>query len=47
MEGNLPGQYEIYWPPVFPDIWIPECEVLQVDISIRDWVFKRLDEICV
>ncbi|CAF0770640.1 unnamed protein product [Adineta ricciae] len=37
MEGNQLGQYEIHWPPVFPDVWIPECEVLQIDISIRDW----------
>ncbi|CAF1550925.1 unnamed protein product [Adineta ricciae] len=37
MEGNQLGQYEIHWPPVFPDVWVPECEVLQIDISIRDW----------
>ncbi|CAF1369909.1 unnamed protein product [Adineta ricciae] len=37
MEGNQLGQYEIHWPPVFLDVWIPECKVLQTDISIRDW----------
>ncbi|CAF1315743.1 unnamed protein product [Adineta ricciae] len=34
MEGEEPGRYELHWPPVFPDVWVPECDVLQCDISV-------------
>ncbi|CAF1289108.1 unnamed protein product [Adineta steineri] len=35
MEGNEPGQYRIHWPPVFPNVWLVECDLLQLDVSIR------------
>ncbi len=35
MEGQWPGEYKIHWPPLFPHIWIPECELSQLDVTIR------------
>ncbi|CAF1441998.1 unnamed protein product [Adineta steineri] len=35
MEGNQPGQFHIYWPPLFPNVWLPVCEYMQLDVSIR------------
>ncbi|CAF4578622.1 unnamed protein product [Rotaria sp. Silwood1] len=35
MEGERPGEYEIHWPPLFPNIWLAECELLQLDVTIR------------
>ncbi len=35
MEGNWPGAYRIHWPPLFPNLWLPECDYLQLDVTIR------------
>lgn len=35
MEGNWPGAYCIHWPPLFPNVWVPECQLMQLDVTIR------------
>ena len=29
------GIFCIHWPPLFPNIWLPECEMMQLDVTIR------------
>ena len=29
------GVFRIHWPPLFPNIWLPECELMQLDVSYR------------
>ena len=28
------GQCKIYWPPIFTELWIPQCDIAQTDIGI-------------
>ena len=35
MEGYWPGAYRIHWPPLFTNIWLPECQHMQLDVTIR------------
>ncbi|CAF1338767.1 unnamed protein product, partial [Adineta steineri] len=35
-EGNNIEDFEIHWPAIFPDIIIPMCDPLQLDITIRN-----------
>ncbi|CAF3754729.1 unnamed protein product [Rotaria sordida] len=30
------GAFRIYWPPLFPNIWLPECDYMQLDVSVRN-----------
>ena len=34
-EGHEPGSYQFRWPAIFPDVLIPECGLMQADITIR------------
>ncbi|CAF1515770.1 unnamed protein product [Rotaria magnacalcarata] len=34
-EGNLDGDFEVHWPALFPDIIIPICGPLQLDVTFR------------
>lgn len=39
-EGKEPGCYQLRWSPLFPDVLIPECGLMQADITIRKGVNK-------
>jgi hypothetical protein len=28
------GVFRIHWPPLFPNIGLPECDFLQIDVTI-------------
>jgi hypothetical protein len=38
LEGNAPGDFMIHWPPLFPNLWLPECDMMQLDVVIRSEV---------
>ncbi|CAF3846733.1 unnamed protein product [Adineta steineri] len=35
LEGNKPGELRIHWPPLFPNIWIPVCDLMQLDVTVH------------
>ncbi|CAF1261166.1 unnamed protein product [Rotaria sp. Silwood1] len=34
-EGDNIGDFEVHWPPLFPNVRVSICEVLQLDVTIR------------
>ena len=39
MEGDLPGELQIHWPPLFPCVWLPKCQHMQLDVTVRSHVW--------
>jgi hypothetical protein len=34
-EGHTPGSFQLHWSPLFPEVFVTACGLMQIDVTIR------------